>query len=91
VIDINRYKLENLITNNGFIKFSEATLIIDSNEKWSIYVNDKGDCQLYDCNLELVIETEEGTSFVSKGRLTENKIEGLEALIPLNKKMSVGS
>ncbi len=83
---MNNYTLEALISDQGFIHFQHATLVINSNQDWYISIlptDEKDDFLEPKTQLELILETEDGQSFVTKGEYVNDRIDGRAPLLPI--------
>ncbi|MCT8140279.1 hypothetical protein H1D32_22815 [Anaerobacillus sp. CMMVII] len=79
---MRRHGLKTVISNKGFIYFNHATLVIESDQDWYISVADDQDNE-YQGQLELVLETDEGHSYLTKGNYRDHRITAVDSLHPL--------
>jgi hypothetical protein len=79
---MKKHGLSAVISNRGFIPFNHATLVIKSEKDWYISVANDEDND-YNGQLELILETEEGKSYLTRGDYHNHRIDGIDKLSPL--------
>lgn len=78
---MNNYTLETVISDKGFIHFQHAMLVITSDQDWYISFSEPDDIPEQKTGLELILETEDGQSYVTKGQCVNDRMHGLAPLL----------